>query len=211
MLLENRFLRFELDADSLKAEICFKGTGDRFALDIGGTGGAQVGVPCPTPPTEIGSCGRLVKHEVSNGSIVLRFDKEGVLYEGGFSLDNDYPDLIAFVRPVDFNAKAVLKSAFPGAVAPLQKEKLKYLIPIQQGVLMEEGEAQGLKVRSGLENKGEALVEQMRRGASAEFSGVPLVLQSYFWGILGERSSIMAILDTFWEVAVQFDGGRLSR
>lgn len=211
MTLENCFLRFDLDPESLKAELCFKATGDRFALDIGGTGGAQVGVPCPSVPTAIDSCGRLVRHEIRNGAITLRFDKDGVLYEGGFELDNDTPDLIAFVRPVDFNAKAVLKSAFPGALAPLQKEKLKYLIPIQQGVLMEEGEARGLEVKGGVEQEGEALVEQMRRGVGADFSGVPLTLQSYFWGVLGERSSFMAILDTFWDVAVQFDGGRLSR
>ena len=77
--------------------------------------------------------------------------------------------------------------------------------------MMEEGAPQELNRKGVVEKDGEALVAQMRHAASGEFTAVPLTLQSYFWGVLGERASIMAVLETFWDVGVQFDGGRLSR
>lgn len=200
-VLENSQLRFDLNLENLQGQIIYKPTGDEYSLDIYGTAGVQIGEPRPKTSADsvvvkLESVGRLVSAKERAGRIILRFDADGVLYEGGFRLDGSSADLVSFIRPITFGSRAIVKASFPGAIAPKQKNKVKFVVPVQQGLLIEEGKDPVTK--SGTDGP-------------KEFAGVPIVLQSHFWGVLGDKSSIAAILETFCDSSMQLSGGRLSR
>lgn len=209
--LENQWLKIELDIANLRGEILFKPTRDRYALDLDRTAGVQIGKPGPEAATSLGPLGRLVKTDLVGQRAILRFERDQVCFEAGCYLEPDQPDFVCFIHPVSYGKDVVVKASFPGAIAPLQKSKVRFIIPIQQGVLMEEGDSAEFASPAGQELHGEELVTRMREGKREDFAGTPLVLQSNFWGVLGERSSIMAIMETPFDAALQLNGGRLSR
>lgn len=83
--LENAYLKFTLHPEHLIAEIIFKPTGDRYAMDIGQTAGIMTGPPDPDMPTAFTPLGKLLRLEHSATQVTLRFENNGVLFEEAFS------------------------------------------------------------------------------------------------------------------------------